>query len=105
MGNDSERRAYRRYNVDAGVRIRAAGDDGPGVPCRLTDAGRGGVAVMLDEPPETDHIHVEILNTEGQPIGEALEAEVIHAEPSGDGAYRVGCRFQVPEEILPDEDE
>jgi hypothetical protein len=105
MTDDEERRAHLRYNVDAEVRIRPAGTIGDGLPCKIRDAGRGGVAVLTDEAPTSGRLHVEILNDDGQPIGEPLEAEVVYVEPQPGGRYRVGCRFEVPEELIPLDDD
>ncbi len=105
MGSESDRRSHPRYDVDVGIRIRPAGSKSDGLPCRLADAGRGGVAVMTTQEPQSERIQVEILNNEGQPIGEPLDAEIVYVEELGQAGYRIGCRFEVPEALLPDEDD
>jgi hypothetical protein len=100
MTSDQERRVHPRYNVNAQVHIRPAGTIGDGIPCRIRDAGRGGVAVVTEQEPSSGRLNVEILNDEGQPIGEPLEADIVYVERQPGGGYRVGCCFEVPEELL-----
>ncbi len=104
MGSDRERRAYARHGVDAVVRIRVAGSTGAGAPCRLADASRGGVAVMTTQEPQGERIRVEILNSEGEPIGDALDAEIVYVEDLGQVGYRIGCRFDAPGTMRAHED-
>lgn len=105
MGNESKRRTDQRHDVDAGIRIRPAGSTSEGMPCRLADAGLGGVAVITTEKPQSERIEVEIVNNRGQVVGDPINAEIRYIEELGQGGYRVGCRFEVPEELLTDEDD
>lgn len=104
MSKESERRVHERFPVDAEVRVRAAGASGPGVPCRLADASVAGVSVRTDEHPGADRILVEILAPDGEPVGDPLDASVVRVDPDPDGGYRIGCRFEVPDELVEPED-
>lgn len=105
MGSEGERRAYSRYDADGYVRVRLAGSKSDGLPCRLLDVGRGGVAVMSLHKPQGHHIEIEILTSEGQAIGGPVQAEIAYVEEVGQAGYRVGCRFEVPQELLLDRNE
>lgn len=105
MSSERDRREYARYDVDADVRIRPAGSTSDGLPCRLSDASRSGVALMSTQQPDSDRLQVEILNSAGELIGDPLDAEIVYVEELGQAGYRIGCRFEVPAELLPDDDD
>lgn len=98
MNDVADRRAHRRVNVDAEVRVRASGSDGSGVPCRMRDASQGGVLVITTEAPQADRIWVDILTTSGQQVGDSLEAQVLRVDARPEGGYQVACAFEPPAE-------
>lgn len=96
MSETDDRRAHPRVSVDAVVRLRESGTDGAGIPCRISDASQGGVAVITQERPESEYIWVEILTTSGHQVGDPLQAQVLRVDPHPEGGYHVACVFEPP---------
>lgn len=96
MNDPDDRRAHRRVNVDAEVRVRISGSDDEGVPCRMRDASQGGVSVITEEAPQVDRIWVDILTAGGEQVGDPLHAYILRVDPRPEGGYRVACVFDAP---------
>lgn len=96
MSESGERRAHPRVSVDATVRLRESGTDDSGIPCRMSDASQGGVAVITQERPQSDYIWVDILTPSGDPVGDPLQAQVLRVDPHPEGGYHVACAFEPP---------
>ncbi len=90
---DREKRHARRVPVSADVRIRAAGSSGRGIPCRVVDAGPGGVRFRADDAAGAGWDRVEVLESSGQALDEPLEARVVHVGSDANGYPRPGCSF------------
>jgi len=57
---------------------------------------------MSLQKPQGSRLEIEILSSEGEAIGGRLDAEIAYIEEVGQAGYRISCRFEVPEELLPD---
>jgi hypothetical protein len=96
MSETDDRRAHPRVSVDAVVRLRESGTGDSGIPCRISDASQGGVAVVTEERPQSDFIWVEILTSSGHQVGDPLQAHVLRVDPRPEGGYHVACMFEPP---------
>ena len=103
LGQDDDKRDFRRMVMDCSASFHLAGEENPRVAV-VKDLSAGGVLLLADEPLDVGaQLRIEIRPTAEITPPLVADLEVVRCDPSQEGGYSVACTIETIHPHVEDE--